>query len=161
MEISFVQPGPIGPGALVVGLFEGGELTDTAADADRATGGALKRALSLSRFKAQVGQNLELLAPAGVKASRIVLAGLGKRENFAATAAERVAATLMGRLLGSGEQTLSFALDLPKKTKLTEPELAAHLALGAVLRSYRFDHYRKVSDDDQPTEIIRPPATGS
>ena len=96
MEISFVQPGPIGPGALVVGLFEGGELAETAADADRAADGALKRALSLSRFKAQVGQNLELLAPAGVKASRIVLAGLGKRENFDAAAAERVAATSWG-----------------------------------------------------------------
>jgi leucyl aminopeptidase len=151
MEISFVQPGAVGPGALVVGLFEGAELTETAAAADQASGGALKRALSVSRFKAQVGQHLELLAPAGVKASRIVLAGLGKRETFDAAAAERVAATIVGRLLNSGEETLSFALDLPKKAKLTAPELAAHLALGATLRSYRFDHYRKVSDDDKAT----------
>ena len=35
--------------------------------------------------------------------------------------------------------------------KLGEAELAAHLALGASLRSYRFDHYRKVSEDETPT----------
>jgi len=86
-----------------------------------------------------------------VKASRIVLAGLGKTEVFDAAAAERLAATVLGRLLVGGEETLTFAIDLPKRSKLREPELAAHLALGATLRSYRFDHYRKVSEDETIT----------
>jgi leucyl aminopeptidase len=86
-----------------------------------------------------------------VKASRIVLAGLGKPEAFDAAAAERLAATILGRLLGSGEETLTFAIDAPKKGKVAGADLAAHLALGAMLRSYRFDHYRKVKDDEKPT----------
>ena len=40
---------------------------------------------------------------------------------------------------------------LPKRAKISEAELAAHLALGAYLRSYRFDHYRKVGEDEKPT----------
>jgi leucyl aminopeptidase len=151
MDISFASRGNIGPGALVVGILDGGGLTAAAAAADEATGGAVKRALSVSRFKGQAGQSLELLAPAGVKASRIVLAGLGKTEAFNAAAAERLAATVLGRLLVGGEETLTFAIDLPKRSKLREAELAAHLALGASLRSYRFDQYRKVGEDETIT----------
>jgi len=144
MDISFSSRGGIGPGALVVGILDGGGLKAAAAAADEATGGAVTRALSVSRFRGQAGQSLELLAPAGVKASRIVLAGLGKTDAFNAAAAERLAATVLGRLLVGGEEILTFAIDLPKRSKLREAELAAHLALGASLRSYHFDQYRKV-----------------
>jgi leucyl aminopeptidase len=151
MEISFGAPGAIGPGALVVGILEGGVLTDAAAKANSATGGALARALGASRFKGQAGQTLEVLAPAGVKASRIVLAGLGKGDAFDEASAERLAAAVLGKLLTGGEETLTFSIDLPKKAKIGDATLAAHLALGAFLRSYRFDHYRKVNDDEKPT----------
>jgi leucyl aminopeptidase len=151
MEISFAAPGAIGPGALVVGVLDGGTLTETAAHADEATNGAIKRALGVSRFKGQAGQSLELLAPAGVKASRIVLAGLGKPDGFDEAAAERLGATVIARLMATGEESLTFAIDRPKKAKIEEGALAAHLAFGAFLRSYRFDHYRKVNDDEKPT----------
>ena len=165
MDISFAAPGAIGPGALVVGILEGGALSDAAARADQATNGALKRALSTSRFKGQAGHSLELLAPAGVKASRIMLAGLGKAEAFNEAAAERLAATIVGRLLVGGDETLTFAIDRAKKAKIAEATLAAHLALGALLRSYRFDHYRKVNNEEKPTVrkvvVVSPQAAAS
>ena len=151
MQISFGSSRAIGPGAWVVGVNDGGVLSPQAARSDEAAGGALKRALTFSRFKGQPGQTIELLAPAGVNSSRIVLAGLGKGEKFDGAAAERLAAGVVGRLLASGEETLTFAVDLPKRSKLSEAELATHLALGAQLRSYRFDHYRKVGEDEKPT----------
>ena len=151
MDIGFGRRGRIGPGALVVGILDGGGLTEAAAAADKATRGAVKRAVAMSRFKGQAGRSLELLAPAGVKASRIVLAGLGKGEAFDSNAAERLAATVMGRLLTGGEEKVTFAIDLPKQAKIAEAELAAHLGFGALLRSYSFDSYRKVSDDEKPT----------
>jgi len=151
LDIGFSTPGAIGPGALVVGIQDGGVLSETAERADKASGGAIKRALSFSRFNGQAGQTLDIVAPAGVKASRFILAGLGKADGFDAAAAERLAATVLGRLLLSGEQTLTFAIDPPKKGKIGGSDLAAHLALGATLRSYRFDHYRKVKDDETPT----------
>ena len=54
-------------------------------------------------------------------------------------------------LFRSGEETLTFAIDAPKGAKIGDDELAAHLAFGAYLRSYRFDHYRKVGEDEKPT----------
>ena len=76
---------------------------------------------------------------------------LGKGEDFNAASAERLAATIVGRLLVGGEETLTFAIDRPKKSPLSEAEMAAHLAFGAIMRSYRFDHYRSLKDDERPT----------
>jgi leucyl aminopeptidase len=151
MQISFAAPGSIGPGALVLSVQEGGVLSSQAARYDEMASGALKRAIEVSRFKGQGGQSIEVLAPAGVKASRIILAGVGKGEKFDGNAAERLAATISGRLLASGEETLTFALDLPKRAKVSEAEMAVHLATGAYLRSYRFDHYRKLGEEEKQT----------
>jgi leucyl aminopeptidase len=151
MQISFVQAGSIGAGSHVVGVLEGGALAPSAIKANEATGGALERAVKAARFKGQAGKLLDVVAPAGVEASRIVLAGIGKGETFDSGAAERLAAAVIGKLLASGDETITFAVDVPKKSKLSEGELAAHLALGATLRSYRFDHYRKVAEDEKPT----------
>jgi leucyl aminopeptidase len=151
MDISFVSPASLGPGALVLAVQDEGAFGAQAARFDEATSGALRRAIAVSRFKGQSGQSIEVLAPTGVKFSRIVLAGIGKGENFDGGAAERLGATVSARLLTSGEDTLTFAIDLPKKSKLSEAEIAAHVAAGAYLRSYRFDHYRKISDDEKQT----------
>ena len=151
MEISFAAPGAIGPGALVVGILDGGALSDAAA-ADQATGGAVKRALGVSRFKGQAGHSLELLAP-------------GRREGIAhRPCGPRQAGCVRCRRGGTSgrdhsraasgrgrKEILTFAIDRPKKAKIEEAELASHLAFGAFLRSYRFDHYRKVNDDEKPT----------
>jgi leucyl aminopeptidase len=151
MQISFVSPGKIGPGALVVGKEEADALGATASKLDAKLGGSIRRALAVSKFKCKVGEVLEILAPAGIDASRILIAGLGNPKKFNAAAAERLAATVVGRLMTSGETQLHFALDLPKGTKLNEAQLAAHLAFGAYLRSYRFDTYRTNLKDERPT----------
>ena len=151
MEISFAAVGPIGPGALVVGVIDGGGLTPGAARADAQTAGALSRAVAAAHFHGNAGQIVEVLAPSGAKASRILLAGIGKPSSFDAGAAERLAASAVARLLTGGEKTVAFAIDVPKGAKLSEAELAAHLAFGAMLRSYRFDLYRTQLKDDEPT----------
>lgn len=151
MEISFDRPRATGPGTLVVGILDGGKLSDSAAATDKATNGAVSRAIAAGRFKGQSGHSLELLVPAGINATRLILAGLGKADEFGAAAAERLAASIAGRLLVGGEDVLTFQLERPKKSPLSEAELAAHLAFGAMLRSYRFDHYRSVRDEERPT----------
>jgi leucyl aminopeptidase len=151
MQISFVSPASLGPGPLVLSVQEGGTFGSEATRYDQRSSGALKRAVEVSRFKGKIGQAIEVLAPAGVEASRIILAGMGKGEALDTDAVERLGATVAGRMLASGEETLTFALDLPKRAKVNDAELAAHVAVGAYLRSYRFDHYRKVSDDEKAT----------
>jgi leucyl aminopeptidase len=152
MQISFASLSTSGTGALVVGASEGGALTPAAIAADKASGGALTRAKGASRFTGKAGQVLEVLAPANMKASRIVLVGLGAPAKFGGRAAERLAATIVGRLFISGEKDVTFAIDAPKGGKLKAGALAAHLAMGAKLRSYTFNNYRtKNRDEFEPT----------
>jgi leucyl aminopeptidase len=125
--------------------------------ADKLAGGAVRRALSVSRFSGKPGQILELVAPAGLKASRLILAGLGKAANFDSRAAERVAAGVTGRLFTGGEKVIRFLIEPPEGAKIAGAALAAHLAFGARLRSYTFNAYRtKDRDEHEPTvEQIR------
>src|SRR5689334_2426830 len=98
MQISFVTNAAAGDGAWVVGAVEGGTLLPSAARLDKASGGALTRALKFSRFTGKAGQMLEVLAPAGVKASRLLLVGLGKAESLDEKGLETLGAQIVGRL---------------------------------------------------------------
>ncbi len=152
MQLSFAALSTAATGALAVGATAGGTLLPAAAEADKAMGGAIARALSGSKFKGKPGQVLEFMAPAGLKASRVLLIGLGKPEEFDANAAELVGASLTGRLLTGGETSLTFAIDLPKGAKVKPAALAAGIASGALLRSYTFNTYRtKDREEYEPT----------
>jgi leucyl aminopeptidase len=142
MQPTFAAPGTVSSGAWIVGALDGSQLTPAAAKADKAASGALARGIAVSRFTGKKGQMLEVLAPAGLSVSRIVVVGLGNGADFNANAAEEVAATAVGALSRSGETAATFEIDLPKGAKLKAGALAAHLAMGAKLKSYQFNHYR-------------------
>ena len=155
MQISFVEPSraAAGGGAWVVGAVEGGALLPAAVRWDKACGGALTRALKYSRFTGKSGQMLEVLAPAGVKASRLLLIGLGKAEALEEKGLETLGAQIVGRLYTSGETAASFEVDVPKGSKVKKAELAAHLAFGAKLKSYAFDKYRTRNLDEYEKKL--------
>ncbi len=148
MQLSFAAPHSVESGAWIVGALEGGALTTAAQRADKMVGGALSRALKLSRYTGKSGQVLEILAPSGSKASRVLLVGLGKAAEFDATKAEQLAASINGRLSGAGETAATFEIDVPKGSKLKAGELAAHLTFGARLKSYAFNLYRTKNLDE-------------
>ncbi len=151
MQISLVAPSNVtakqGGGAWVVGAMEGGHLLPGAILADKASGGALTRALKVSRFTGKQGQILEVLAPAGLKPSRLLLVGLGKADGVDEKGLETLGAQIVGRLYAGGESQATIEIDVPpasKKggSKVKKAELAAHLAFGAKLKSYAFNKYR-------------------
>ena len=89
------------------------------------------------------------MAPAGLKASRILLAGLGKPDGVDEKGLETLGAQIVARLYAAGETTASIELDVARKAaRSRKAELAAHLAFGARLRSYAFDKYRTKNLDD-------------
>src|SRR5271169_4356403 len=118
MQISFVAPSAVNSGAWIVGAAAGPVLLPAAERADKMCGGAISRALAVSRFTGKAGQLLEVLAPAGVKASRLIVVGLGKPEDFDASGAEGAAAAAVGRIKGTGETDVSLEIDAPKGAKL-------------------------------------------
>ncbi|MGN6149442.1 MAG: leucyl aminopeptidase [Rhizomicrobium sp.] len=152
MQLSFAAPSLNSAGALVLGVQGDGTFTPSAAEADKASGGALKRAVGAStKFTGKAGQVVEVLAPQGLKASRVLLVGMGK--DFTTSAAEKLGASIVARLYTAGVGAITFAVDAPKGSKLKPGALAAHLAMGAKLRSYGFAHYRTKNRDEYETTI--------
>ncbi|HTZ36017.1 MAG TPA: leucyl aminopeptidase [Stellaceae bacterium] len=144
MKISFAEFVPPTPGsqggAIVVGVWEEAALTAPARQLDEASGGALSRALAASpRFRGKRNELVPVVAPANLAVSRIVLAGLGKPGTLDARALEDLGGTLVAHLNGAGESAATLAIDAGEGEA---GDAAAHLALGAALRAYRFDKYR-------------------
>jgi leucyl aminopeptidase len=151
MQIGFAAPSADCAGTIAVGATER-DLLPAAQAIDRQLNGTLRRAAETSRFKGKPGQVVELLAPSGIQASRVLLVCTGPADKFDGPAAEKLAAGAVARLLTSGEKNLLFRIDLPKGAKLKPQQLAAHLALGAQLRGYSFHKYRtKQRDEHEPT----------
>ena len=162
MQISFVAPADVtaksgtkegSAGAQVVGAVDGGALLPAATRLDRASGGALARALKVSRFTGKSGQMVEVLAPPGMAASRLLLVGLGKPESLDEKGLEILGAQVAGRLYGAGESQATMEIDVPRGAKVKKAELAAHMAFGAKLKSYAFDKYRTRNLDEYEKKL--------
>jgi len=152
IKISFAAPSLPASGAIAVFAFEGRKLTATGQKLDQATGGSLTRAMSESRFQGKKDQTLVIPAPSGVKASRIVLCGIGKPADFKDLAAQTLGGRIVSQLAGSGDAAVAIAADQVKGLGISGPALAANIAHGALLGSYRFDKYRtKEKPEDKPS----------
>lgn len=138
MKVSFVSPSKASGAAVVIshaklGLSSGAALYDEASD------GQIKRAAKAAGFTGAAGQSVTVLAPAGVKASRVLVMGAGKSGGKKADKfdAELFGAKAVKALLTSGETSVTLHLE---GLDLTADD-AARAALGGVLAAYRFDKY--------------------
>jgi len=142
LDISFAAPALPASGALALLVAEGAEASGLWKAADEATGGAITRAFAAAEFFGKDGQTVTILAP-GAGLSRIVAAGLGKPDELTDRKIEEAAGTLVTVL--ARESTVALAADG------ISPAQAAHAAIGATLRAYRFDTYRtKQKPEDVP-----------
>jgi leucyl aminopeptidase len=142
-EISFAKPSLPKSGALAVLVAEGG-LEGALAELDGATGGSATRAATAAAFKGRKGQTCTILAPAGTGLSRIVLVGLGKTADVTSHGIEEAGGAAYAALANDA----TAALD---SRGAAGAGGAVSAALGAVLRSYRFDKYRtKEKAEDKP-----------
>ena len=142
MKITFNEKKLPSSGALVVGALTGGKLLDTAKQLDKASKGAISKAIKASRFNGEAGQWLDILAPAGVGADWILLGGLGEAKNIKQIGLENFGGAALQRLAKSGLKTVTIACDAVSGAKVDQDMSAAHMAYGARLASYLFDKYR-------------------
>ena len=138
MDIQFVAPGAAVPAKAAVAriVFEG-----------ETHEGAIAQAVAASRFTGGKGQTLDILAPQGVDAARLVLVGAGKRDGFGAVGAEHAAAAAYNTVKASG-------LELLRVEGAGSADLAAHAALGVRLASYRFDKYRTKEPAEKKPSVL-------
>jgi len=139
-------------GAVVTGVLEGRKLAAGAAALDRASDGALSRAMASSRFEGKPGQWLDVVAPGKGKLERVLLAGLGKAEEIDALRLEAVGGGAVQRLATSGAERLAVIADDIPGAKLKGDQTAARIAFGARLGGYRFDKYRtRQKNEEKPS----------
>ena len=147
MRITFGQPSSTG-GALAVFAGKDGVLSRGA----QAIGGQLPRAIQAGRFDGDVGSLVEVLAPDGSAASRVLVVGSGAAGAADRSAFEKIGGALAARLLTSGETSLTVDMTGVDDIAIPPAEAAARVAFGAVLRAYRFDRYRtKLAAKQKPT----------
>ncbi|MBV8778638.1 MAG: leucyl aminopeptidase [Alphaproteobacteria bacterium] len=156
MKIDFGEFAVPAAGAIIVGVWEGGEMTDPARRIDEASGGAVGRAIAASpRFGGKRNELLPIVAPANLSVTRIVVAGFGKPAEADTRRFEELGGTLVAHLNSVGETAAAAAID-PGPSAGLEPGLAAaHFALGAALRGYRFDKYRTTEKPERKPSLAR------
>jgi len=148
MQIEFVTAPKIEEveGAVAVIAYESA-LSGAGRDFDAAMSGAVTRAIESGRFKAGKGQSLDIVAPAGLAAQRLLVVGAGAKDAFDLDVAETVAAHAYSMVKTSGAETLTLYLSDDA------PAAAARAAFAIRLAAYRFDRYRTKEPADKKPSV--------
>jgi leucyl aminopeptidase len=142
LDVAFAKPALPKAGALVLLIHEGEKPSGLWEQLDTATSGAISRALTVAEFKGAKGKTCSILSPTD-SLTRVLAVGLGKPADLTGRILEEAGGTIAATL--SNEPAVAVA-----NSALTAQQ-AAEIALGATLRSYRFDRYRtKEKPEDKP-----------
>lgn len=153
MKISFTKPSLPETGVVIVTGYDGGSLSPSAQALDASLDGALSRAAKVAKFKGKLGEMVTLLAPHGSKLERVILIGIGKTEKLDLLGAEKIGGRLYAHLAPQQARTVSICFDAIDDGHDRVWEQAAHIAYGALLRSFRFDQYKTKENSDKAPSI--------
>ncbi|MCH9807344.1 MAG: leucyl aminopeptidase [Alphaproteobacteria bacterium] len=134
----------------VVGLVvgQGPEFAGLAEELDQSCDGGLSRAAKTAQFEGKAKSIVDVLAPSGLKEKRVLLIGGGEVAKSSEDDWINCGGAAMGKLLGTKSASASLVVETGAEGELADHDIAAAMALGAFLRSYRFDKYKTKKDDD-------------
>jgi leucyl aminopeptidase len=124
-------------------------LGDTATRIDKAAGGALMRAVEAAGFKGKSRSAIELLGLTGGAPSRLVLIGAGNTDDANDNQWLLLGGYVFGQLSARKAASASIVAELKGTGAPAPASLAATLALGAILRSYKFSKYLTKAKSDK------------
>ena len=127
---------------IIVGVYEGHQLSTAAKAIDAASKDYLTSILKSGDMEGKLGSTLLLHHLPNVTSQRVLLVGLGKRSEFDERAYRKAVAASIKALSSGGVETAgSFLAELAVK-KHTAHWKAAQLVEMALDSNYRFDHYK-------------------
>jgi leucyl aminopeptidase len=155
LEIDFTAFAANPPGTVLLLSGQDLALGSAARGLDERGKGALKKAAAAADFSGKPKSAIELLAPAGLEATRIVLLGTGK-------ALKELDRLLLGgsafaQISARKADSATLVCDPADPGEVNAETFAADLAYGALLRSYAFKKYRtkKPPEDGADAEPAR------
>src|SRR5258708_5113374 len=106
----------------------------------------VKRAAETNQFKGKSASTLDILAPQGLKVSRLIVVGAGKVASLKDNDFLKFGGTAAGKLR-AGNDAATIIAELPDGAM--KPEQAAAVAAGVRLRAYKFDRYKTKKKDSE------------
>ncbi len=152
LKLEFAPFSASAKGVLIVFCEEGLKFGSAARKVLAPTGDLVTRAAAAERFKGKNAATLDIVAPAGLKVSRLIVIGAGKVRDLKANEFVKLGGVAMGKVPSSATEATILA-DLPGSGP--KPDDVADLALGVRLRAYSFERYKtkRKEGEESPNEV--------
>jgi leucyl aminopeptidase len=150
VKVGFVPFSAAARGILVVFCDDSLKFGEATRKALGTAADTVRRAAETNRFKGKSGSTLDILAPQGLKASRLIVVGAGKLSAIKDSDFLKFGGAAAGKLL-AGNGAVSIVAELPGGAM--KPEQAAAVASGVRLRAYKFDRYKTRNKDGEDTAV--------
>jgi leucyl aminopeptidase len=149
VKVGFVPFSAAARGLLVVFCDDSLKFGAATAKALGDAAATVKKAAATSQFKGKSASTLDLLAPEGLKAARLIVIGTGKAGEVKENDLLKFGGVLAGKIK-SGTDAVTVMAEL--SSGAMTPAQSASIASGVLLRAYKFDRYKtkKKDGEDEP-----------
>ncbi|MBI5182617.1 MAG: leucyl aminopeptidase [Nitrospirae bacterium] len=141
--------------AIAIGLFER-EGAERYNGLDKAADGLISNLIKRGEFKGKADEMLFLILPAGLKAKRILLLGLGEKKKFTVDKLRQAAAKAGQEMKNKGIK--GFAMNIPSHIPLPQGEGARRvgqaIAEGILLGLYQFEEYKTEKKEEKRIDEV-------
>jgi leucyl aminopeptidase len=154
LKIGFSAATTPSKGVLVLFCEAGLKLGPAAKKMLAPAGDLLTRAAAADRFTGKSGSAVDIVAPAGLKVSRLIVIGTGKAADARSEDIVKLGGQVIGKLPSGAADATVVAEWADGSMK---PDQSADLALGMTLRAYAFNRYktkRKDGEDEPKTHQV-------
>src|SRR6266404_9801344 len=136
VKVGFVPFSAAARGTLVIFCDDALKLGTATSKALGDAANIVKRAAATNQFKGKSGSTLDILAPEGLKASRLIVVGAGTLSATNDKDFLKLGGAAAGKLR-AGNGAVAIMAELP--TGAMTPDQTAAVASGIRLRAYKFD----------------------
>lgn len=144
IKVGFVPLSAAARGILVVFCDEALKVGPATAKALGGAGELVKRAAAAASFKGKSGAALDILAPEGLKAERLIVIGTGKASSLKGSDFLKFGGMAASKLKAG---SMTIMAELPDGAMTSERAVA--IASGLRLRAYKFDRYKTKKKDGE------------
>ncbi|MGY8668775.1 leucyl aminopeptidase [Bradyrhizobium sp. UFLA05-109] len=152
VKVGFVPFSAIPRDTLVAFCDDGLRFGPATAKALGSAADLVKRAAEASQFKGKTGAALDILAPEGLKASRLIVIGAGKAPALKLNDFLKFGGVTAGKLK-AGASAVTIMAELPDGAMTAEQAVA--IGAGLRLRAYKFDRYKTKKKDGEEGGALR------
>ena len=122
---------------LLLGVFEDAELTEEGRQVDAATAGRLRKLLARGDFPGRTGETLLIADLPGIRATRVLLLGLGPRKSFSPKSWRKALSSAMAALVRTSITSVATVLERPPESVLDDYYFGRAIAEAAGAAAYR------------------------